>query len=115
MSIRYPVIISDTGGAIGILVVLVVPVVCLKMAEGNPVCLSLDTWVMCDSFFDSMFMVTFETYTKGHPLLAISKLVPHSIPCVLSMEDVLLVGLVNDSLWVSGVVCIERLHVIEVT
>jgi hypothetical protein len=83
MSIRNAIVISDTGGRIVVLVVLVEPVLRLKMAEGYPVLFSLKSWVMGDGFLDSIFMVTFKSYPEGTFTFMVSELPPQSFLCII--------------------------------
>jgi hypothetical protein len=104
MSVRHTIEIKDTGGAIFVLSVLVEPVVRLKMAKGYPVCLSLKTWVMGDSLFDSMLMITLQTVPRRHLTLILLELVSQPLLCVIVRLDVFLIGLANQLFRIPSVV-----------
>jgi hypothetical protein len=63
---------------------------CLKMAEGYPVFLSLQSWVVRDSFFDPIFMVALEANPEGTLTLVILEGVTQTLLSIVVGIDVTL-------------------------
>jgi len=115
VSIRDTIIISDGGGGIFVLMVVVKPVVRLKMPEGNPVLLSLKSWIMCYSLLNTILMIALKTNPKRFLTLHVSKLVSQSVLTFVVGFNVCLIGLIHDSLRVASVVGVETTHISPIT
>jgi hypothetical protein len=115
VSVRDTIIISDGGGRVVVVMVVVEPEVCLKMAKGYPVSFSLNSWVMGDSFFDSMLVVTLKSHPVGPLLFVFPKLTTNTFLSVIIAVDVPLIILANNLLGVSFIICVEALHICAIT
>jgi hypothetical protein len=91
MTVEYTIISNEGWGGINVLVVLVKPVVCLKMPKGNPVFLSLQSWIMCYSFLDTMLMVALEANVGWSFTLMVSELPSHTFHSIVVVVNVSLI------------------------
>jgi hypothetical protein len=107
VSVANTIVISDGGGGISILVILVKPVVGLKMLERNAETITLNSRVMCDSFFNTVLMVTLKAYPEWALLLVVSELPTHTFLCIVVAINVFLIRLRNNGLWISCIIRVE--------
>jgi hypothetical protein len=85
------------------------------MPKGNPVFFSLKSWIMLESRFNSMLMITLKPYPVWTLLTVVLKLVSKAFLTVVVGFNVTLITLGDNSFRVLCVIAIKATHISTIT